>query len=134
MRRIDSVVLLALLAVTAASPLAANEVYSWKDANGVTHYSQTPPPPGTRFEVRGIRNDAPTATAAPVATPTAATAAAASSTDTSQCEVARANIAALEGDAPVQQLGADGTPRELDAQGRSSQLELAQAAVRAYCR
>ena len=134
MRRIDSVVLLALLAATAASPLVAGEVYSWKDARGVTHYSQTPPPAGTRFEVRGIRNDAPAATPAPVAAPAAATTATASATDTSQCDVARANIAALQGDTPVQQLGADGTPRELDADGRRSQLELAQAAVRAYCR
>lgn len=133
MRRIDALALLALLAV-AAPPLTAGEVYSWKDARGVTHYSQTPPPAGTRFEVRGIRNDAPTATPAPVSTPTAAAAPNASTSDSSQCEVARANIAALQGDAPVQQLGADGTPRELDADGRRSQLELAQAAVRAYCR
>ena len=58
-----------LLAV-AAPPLTAGEVYSWKDARGVTHYSQTPPPAGTRFEVRGIRNDAP-ATPAPAAAPAA---------------------------------------------------------------
>ncbi|WP_412159617.1 DUF4124 domain-containing protein, partial [Pantoea sp. SIMBA_079] len=42
MRRLPCLVV-ALLAV-AALPLAASEVYSWKDARGVTHYSQTPPP------------------------------------------------------------------------------------------
>ena len=38
----------ALALLIAAAPLAASEVYSWKDARGVTHYSQTPPPAGTR--------------------------------------------------------------------------------------
>jgi len=134
MRRTAPVALLALLAV-AALPLSASEVYSWKDARGVTHYSQTPPPAGTRFEVRNVRNDGATAAATPAAAPAAAapTTAAADSNAASQCDVARANIAALEDAAPVQQVGADGTPRELDAQARSAQLELARAAARAYC-
>lgn len=128
MRRTPSVALLALLVL--AAPVSASDVYSWKDANGVTHYSQTPPPAGTRFEVRGIRNAEAPATGAPAASPAAASTA---SDATSQCEVARANIAALEDEAPVQQVGADGTPRQLDADARAAQLELARAAARAYC-
>ncbi|NYZ62287.1 DUF4124 domain-containing protein [Luteimonas deserti] len=134
MRRIE-VALLALLAV-ASAPLVAGEVYSWRDANGVTHYSQTPPPSGTRFEVRDLtgRTAVPTPTAA-AATPAATTAAPATGAqEPNHCELARANIAALEGQGPVQQVGADGTARELDAAARTSQLELARAAARAYCR
>lgn len=130
MHRIDAVALFALLAIATGS-LVAGEVYSWKDANGVTHYSQTPPPAGTRFEVRGIRDSG--ATQAPEAAQAAAVAAPEPG-QSSHCDVARGNITALEGEGPVQQVAADGTPTELDAQARSSQLELARAAVRAYCR
>ena len=35
--------LVATLALSAAPTVFAGEVYQWKDANGVTHYSQTPP-------------------------------------------------------------------------------------------
>ncbi|MCD9027328.1 DUF4124 domain-containing protein [Luteimonas sp. BDR2-5] len=124
-----------LLAI-AAAPLAASEVYSWKDANGVTHYSQTPPPAGTHYELRNVRGDGSTGVATPAATPepAPATTAAATPDANTQCELARGNIEALQGDSPVHQAGADGTPRELDAAERSNQLALAQAAERAYCR
>ena len=77
----------AVLALAAAPVLAqqtAGEVYQWTDANGVTHYSQTPPSQG-RYEHRLITSSG---AAAPVA-------AAAPSAGNPQCEVARGNIAAL---------------------------------------
>ena len=129
----------ALALLIAAAPLAASEVYSWKDARGVTHYSQTPPPAGTRFEVRNVHGNAasstpvtPAAAAAPTATSSASTANAGG--DTTQCELARTNVAALKGEGAVQQLGADGKPRELAGSERADQLALSEAAVRAYCR
>ncbi len=138
MRRLDAVVLIAVLA-TAAAPLAANEIYSWKDARGVTHYSQTPPPAGTRFEVRQMTGAAPTAAAGAqtAATPTPAPAnanAASAAGNADQCDLARKNVAALRADGAVQQVGTDGTPRELGANERADQLALSEAAVRAYCR
>jgi glutaredoxin len=52
-----------LFALTGASPLAAADVYRWKDANGVTHYSDTRPDtqPAERIAVE----TAPDAIAAP---------------------------------------------------------------------
>ncbi len=134
MRRLPCLVLV-MLAVVAA-PLAASEVYSWKDAQGVNHYSQTPPPVGTQFTLRNVRSGgastlSPPATAA--ASPAATSVATAAAQATSQCDLARANIVALQDDAPVHQSGADGAAHALDATQRASQLELAQAAVRAYC-
>ncbi len=38
---------LALL-LAAAGPLAAQQVYTWTDANGVKHFSDAPPPPNTK--------------------------------------------------------------------------------------
>ncbi len=51
-----------------AAPAAAadNVVYKWKDAHGVSQYSQTPPPKGVKFEV--IQNAAAPATT-PSSTP-----------------------------------------------------------------
>ena len=130
------VIALALLAV--ALPAAADEVYSWKDARGVTHYSQTPPPPGTRFEVRRVAGGPAAATTGTPAVPTNAPASAAAGNaaagDTTQCELARTNVAALKGDGAVQQVGADGKPRALGTNERADQLALSEAAVRAYCR
>lgn len=122
-------VLGAVLAFAAAPALAqqtAGEVYQWTDANGVTHYSQTPPPQG-RYEHRLITSSGAAAAAAsePVA----------EQADNPQCTTARANIAALQGEGDVQ-MDADGdgrADRTLDADQRASQLELAQAAVKAYC-
>lgn len=127
----------ALALLIAAAPLAASEVYSWKDAIGTTHYSQTPPPAGTRFEVRnvGARGAASTPTVATATPPPAATTQSANAAgDTTQCEQARTNVAALSGEGAVQQLGADGKPRELAGSERADQLALSEAAVRAYCR
>jgi len=125
------------LALLASLPAVANEVYSWKDARGVTHYSQTPPPAGTRFEVRRVSASASATTAAAASPANGAAPAAADSAapgDSTQCELARGNVAALKSEGVVQQIGADGKPRELDANERADQLALSEAGVRAYCR
>src|SRR5690606_12771554 len=46
-----------------ALPVAAGELYQWKDANGVTHYSDSPPPAG-EYENRIIGNSGSAGTAA----------------------------------------------------------------------
>ncbi|WP_132998996.1 DUF4124 domain-containing protein [Luteimonas arsenica] len=124
-------VLGAVLAFAAAPALAqqtAGEVYQWKDANGVTHYSQTPPAQG-RYEQRVI-------TSSGAAAPTAAVEAKAddAAAGNPQCATARANVATLqaEGDVQIDAEG-DGQLRVLNAEQRANQLELAQAAVKAYC-
>jgi hypothetical protein len=45
MKSISPVLALLLLA---AAPLAAQQVYTWTDANGVKHFSDAPPPPNTK--------------------------------------------------------------------------------------
>lgn len=109
----------------AAATAGASEVFQWTDARGVTHYSETPPPAGTPYQVRrisdtgaGLRAEQPTA-AEPEPHP--------------QCTAARANIEVLEGEGPVFQEDASGQRVALSDDERSSQLALAQAAVRAYC-
>src|SRR4051794_23354338 len=48
-----------------AARVEAEPVYSWTDANGVKHFSETPPPASVinvqKLNVRGDRGEAPTA-------------------------------------------------------------------------
>jgi hypothetical protein len=110
-----------LLATTAAM---AGDLYQWKDANGVTHYSQTPPASGSYKE----RTESGRDTAAkPVE------AAAAKPAEPADCATSRSNIALLESKTPVQQdTDGDGKPdKTLDDTERGNQLELARALLKA---
>ena len=114
----------ALLLVAAAA--AAADVYQWKDANGVTHYSQTPPPSGAYSE----HSESGRYYQARPAQPTAAAPA-----ESPQCATARKNLIVLQGKAEVQiDSNGDGKPdKTLDADGRANQLALAQAQIKADC-
>ena len=115
----------ALALTVAAAPTLAQQqrVYQWKDANGVTHYTDMPP--SQSHKTRDIDNKS--GNAAEIATVKA--------TETPQCLEARANLLRLQGG---QALGIDTdgdgkSDRELSPQERSSQTELNQAAIKAYC-
>ncbi len=121
MRRPDRTALaLALLLLPFAA--AAGEVYKWKDAKGVTHYSDSPPP-GQKATARPM-TDRP---APPAAAPKAVV--------NADCSNARSNLALLEGTGKV---GVDEdkdgkVDRELTAAERASRLKLAQAQIETYC-
>jgi len=110
----------------ASAQAAAGNLYQWKDAKGVTHYSDKPP---TDEQYKGRRiNDhgAPAQTAAP----------AGESIVDPQCQTARRNLEVLQGKGAVQQdLDGDGKPdKTLDDSERENQRALAQAAANAYCK
>lgn len=115
--------LAALLA--AAAPASADDVYQWKDANGVTHYSQTPPASGsyTQHAESGRRAPPPPAQAA------------AAPAESPQCATARKNVELLESKSVVQQdTDGDGKPdKTLSDDDRANQLELARAMLKANC-
>ncbi len=108
----------------AVAPAWAGQVYKWKDANGVTQYSETPPP-GKVAETRQLTRDpgtrtAPAAEEAPLP---------------AQCTTARDNLALLDGGGQVMQ-DTDGDGKAdspLSEEQRSSQRALADAAIKAYC-
>lgn len=126
MRRIPVVMTLGLAATLLSAGLAAQEVYQWKDANGVTHYSQTPPPRG-QYQQRAITQRGATQ-------PQTTTTPAANAQESESCKNARANLAVLQGGQPVHEAGADGKPgRALSDAERTSQTDLANAAIKAYC-
>ncbi len=118
--------LVATLAMSAAPTVFAGEVYQWKDANGVTHYSQTPPPQG-KFAARSIYHREQAAEDQPATEP--------ASTESKQCLTARGNIELLQSGAKLQ-LDSDGdgkADKDLDDSARAEQLRIAQTVARVNC-
>ena len=119
MRRIAIACLLALLALGAQAQ--SKGVYKWKDARGVTQYSDTPPANVRYTELR--------ADAAPRA-------AAAGATLDPRCATARTNIDHLRSGRTDLSLDSDrdGTPdTPLTEAQRAEQLRMAEASARAFC-
>ena len=116
---------LALLLVSASAPAFAQKVYQWKDAKGVTHYSDSPPP-CQQFQDRRIDNRGE---------PVPQDVAAGKSVESPQCISARLNLSLLVGKSALQQdTDGDGKPdKVLGEEDRANQRNLADAAVKAYC-
>lgn len=110
---------LALLAL----PVAANQVYQWKDAKGVTHYSDSPPA-NQPHKTRELSLKPASTTAAPN-----------KAVANSDCSNARANLKLLQGTAPVSiDENKDGKPdRELTTDERSKRTRLAESQIETYC-
>ncbi len=115
----------ALLVLAGACTTAlAGKIYQWKDAKGVTHYSDSPPPEG-KAQDRQIDNRGE-----PVPT-----AVAGKSVENPTCTTAKRNLQVLAGQGPVQEdTDGDGKPdKPLTEDDRGAQRSLAEAAVKAYC-
>ena len=113
-----------LVPVLASATAQAAGIYQWKDAKGVSHYTDTPPP-DSQYKQRNIyhpESDAPqAANKGPAENPA--------------CATARNNIALLGSKQNIQiDSDGDGKPdKALDDQGRANQLALAQATLAASC-
>lgn len=120
-----SLIALCALAICLPGVGSAQTVYKWKDARGVTHYSERPPASG-KYTARDAQRD-------PVAATPEAKAAQPPKVDT-RCTSARNNLAMLQGANPVQiDSNNDGKPdRTLTDAERSSQAELARSTLKAY--
>lgn len=124
--QIRPALVLAIAALAFATPAMAQQIYKWKDAKGVTHYSERPPAQGNYSSQQSARDPA-------TATPASGQANAAPAADP-RCDTARSNLAALNSGQPVQ-MDSDG-----DGQGdgaisdaeRQSQINLARSTLEAY--
>ena len=107
----------------AATPLLAQTVYQWKDAKGVTHYSDSPPPKGaTKRELHGARAATAEASKPPEA-------------DNAECAQSRLNLTRLQSNAEVG-LDKDRDGRidaPMSAEDRAKQIELVRLAIKAHC-
>lgn len=105
-----------------ALPASAAKVYQWKDAKGVTHYTDLPPSQAhTARQVGGK--------------PTTPVAAAAKPVVNANCTNARSNLRLLQGTGSVGvDADQDGKPeRQLTAAERASRTKLAEVEIETYC-
>ena len=123
---------LLLPAMLLSAPLAAQQVYKWKDASGVTHFTSEPPPKGQKFEAREVDHHE----AKPSATDAGSDAGAPKPrADDPGCATARANLTLLAGTGPLStDTDGDGKPdKVLSDADRVRQRNLAQAIIDAKC-
>ena len=122
MRAMHLVPIHALLLAPAAA--SAGGIYQWKDAKGVTHYTDTPPP-DSQYKQRNLYHPDPEAT------PTASK----GPSENPACATARQNIALLNSKQNVQlDSNGDGKPdKALSDTDRANQLALAQATLSTSC-
>jgi hypothetical protein len=130
--------LLALLAL--AVPVAAGEMYSWTDANGTKHFSDSPPPASVkaqRVKVKGgLTSNEPVedpAKADAAGGPALAAAAGFSPEDIKRnCEVAKQNLGVAEGTKIA--VDAQGYPTDLDAaKTRQASIDRASQQIKLFC-
>ncbi|MFT3897049.1 MAG: DUF4124 domain-containing protein [Thermomonas sp.] len=110
-----------LVLVLASATAHAAGIYQWKDAKGVTHYTDTPPP-SSEYKQRNIYNPG---TGQPTAKPA----------ENPTCTTARNNLAVLNSQQNVQlDSDGDGKPdKTLSDSDRANQLALAQATLNISC-
>lgn len=137
MRRLALATCLALLALAAATPATAQQYYKWKDANGVTHYTKTPPPSGTEAERLAVQAAPATPVAAPDAeAPATGDGMTAEATQKrgAACEAARNNLTTLQQNPFVTiDKDGDGTGELLTPEEHNAQLAIAREQVRTLC-
>lgn len=132
----------AALLCLAPSAMAAN-IYRWTDANGVVHYSQTPPPQAPSTVVHpGV----PSAMEAPPPAPVEPAAAPATTADAglkatpeqlqAACIAARERLAFLESRPPrrIAVADADGKVSRMDETRWQQERDEAMDSIRSYCR
>ena len=125
-------VLAGVAALLLALPVFAGKVYQWKDANGVTHYTDTPPRGQKGVQDRELKDAPPAATPAPAAT---AAKAAPKPADDANCAIYRNNLAQLQSSQPVgEDADGDGRPdREMGAEERAQQVRQTEQMLQAHC-
>lgn len=128
-----------LAAVAATAGHSADKVYKWKDAGGVVHFSDAPPPKGTEFNNVRIVNQSAAITqteAAPApAGDTAATAgqtAAAPPGNAARCKLAKERVDLLSRPEPLT-IQRDGKYVEMTAADRAAELNVSKATIVSFC-
>lgn len=134
MRLRPAIALLIATAVVVAAPASA-QIYKWKDAKGVTNYSESPPAKGAYTVQESPRSAPVTPSPEPGGSGTAAgTTATAGSAPDPRCDTARKNLLALQGKGGVTiDSNNDGKPdRTLSDAERASELEVTRSTLKAY--
>lgn len=134
----------------AAGLASAQQIYKWKDANGVTHFSQTPPASGTHYSKMRLANEPEVSSnpppssnpasetngegnTAPQQPASAGTQADTPSNRAELCKQLSANISLLQGKQPVVTGGSNGKQQLMSDDAREQQLATARSQQAQYC-
>ena len=142
-RAVRTILAIAGTLVLATATCHAQTFYKWKDANGATHYSDSPPPKGgaTKVAVKGRS----IADADKVGEPASASSAPSSSGPSPElqeaearyqrqsCEAAQRDVAAVQSGAMLVDNGDPTQAKRLDESQRQDALAAAQDRVKQYC-
>lgn len=122
LRPILAPLIVGLAALLLASPALAGKVYQWKDAKGVTHYADSPPPGRQGVQNRQLKEGP----AAPGA---------AKADEDPDCTTARSNLVRLKGSQPVGfDANGDGKPdSEMSAEDRATQIRQTEHMLKNAC-
>ena len=119
------IVLPVLLVAFALPAAAAEQLYRWKDENGVVHYTDSPPPSGREYETRtvvAVPDTPPAPAPAPVAEPSA------------RCLQARANLQVFDTSEGVSMdTDGDGVEEQLEGEVREREHQRARELVQKEC-
>ena len=151
-----AILVIAVLAAAVAGSASAEQFYKWKDADGVTHYTSTPPPKGvesSRLAVSGgsrsridqsLEAPAPSTPAAPtgdaagnegLAQGQERTAEAIQKRRDTACETAKQRYDVLANNAAVEwDRDGDGVAEPLDVKEHAAEMEKAQQSIGFYCK
>ena len=112
-----------LAALLLALPAFAGQVYQWKDAQGVTHYSDSPPPAQPGVKNRQLKDTAPASTQA------------ASEPESEDCAIARKNLSQLKGNGPAGfDANGDGKlDKEMSADERTRYVQQTELMLKTQC-
>jgi len=133
---------LALAVLLSICPLAFAQAYKWKDAQGVTHYADAPPPGKVSYEkIRTTGTAEAPVPAAPAAAATAGADKGATTpivTDTpanraSLCDALRKNNEILNNEKVVTMDDGKGGRKQVDDATRQLELKKTQAQMTLYC-
>jgi len=128
---------------------SAQQIYKWKDANGVIHFSQTPPASGMHYTkmrltsepdvssnpppASGADNTEPGSSAPQKSAPASSTQPDTASNRVELCKQLTSNINLLQGKQPVVTGGSNGKQEVMSDNAREAQLATAQAQHAQYC-
>ncbi len=136
------------LALLLLAPLASAQVYKWVDAKGTVHFSQTPPPPGVKYQLMHMASDTGSSM---MGTPSTVTSTHANAANSDQapgaqapvantpanrvelCKQLQQNMTLLNSPEALNVAGANGKPVALDAQARAQQKAQTQAQIQQFC-
>lgn len=144
MYSICRIAVLLAVAVLLPSAHAAQSVYKWVDDDGVTHYSQQPPPPGREVQLIDPNTSTDTQQASKPSSDSASGGNADGSGTSSErgggpknmtefCNQVRERIATLESSDPVSVRQPDDTLKRLSDEERAQQLERARGQLQQHC-